>query len=131
MLVENVVYFMVIKDGTKKKTLVTSLIKKENIIAQTMIHFDVVFNAPWVIGLWMYGNINIDFNPICFLFEEYFELFIIKVQIYPLKRMTQFLLKDTHPIWWFLFRLIMFLLSIFGVDEMLTMMILITFFFLL
>lgn len=51
MLVENVVYFMVIKDGTKKKTLVTSLIKKENIIAQTMIHFDVVFNAPWVIGL--------------------------------------------------------------------------------
>ena len=60
-----------------------------------MIHFDVVFNASWVIGLWIVCNINIDFNPICFSFEEYLELFIIKVQIYSLKRMTHFTERHT------------------------------------
>lgn len=48
MLVENVVY------GYKgwKKFLVTSLIKKKKHNCTNYdIHFDVVFNTPWVIGL--------------------------------------------------------------------------------
>lgn len=51
MLVENVVlcYFMVVKDG-KSKLLVTSLIKKKNIIAQTMIHFLCCFQCS--LGHW-------------------------------------------------------------------------------
>ena len=121
MLVENVVYFMVTKDEEKKK--VTSLIKKQNIIAKTMIHFDVVFNAPWVIGLWIVHNINIDFNPICFSFEVISWVVYHKSSNISFEKDDTFywkpyILSDDSCFGWLCF---------WGRDEMLTMMILITF----
>lgn len=76
--------------GWGKKTFGYIFDIGKNIIAQTMIHFLCCFQCS--LGHWFMNvkNINIDFNPICVSFEEYFELFIIKVQIYPLEGMTHF-----------------------------------------
>lgn len=91
--------------------------EKKNIIAQTMIYILMLFSM--LLGLLVYEcNINIDFNPICvFLSPSILSCLSKKFQFILWKGWHIFfserkLSLQNTSIWWFLFRLIMFLLSI-------------------